>query len=62
MKTKTFKIWQLILLISAILFFNNTSGQEQKNSQILDQNISIYAENESLSDLIKKICEYLNID
>jgi hypothetical protein len=37
-------------------------AQDKKNTKILDQNISIYAENESLSSVIKKICDYLNID
>ena len=39
--------------------------QEQKNDQtpnVLGQNISIYAENESLSNVIKRICKYLNLD
>ncbi len=39
--------------------------QEQKDDQtpnILDQNISIYAENESLSNVIERICKYLNLD
>ena len=39
--------------------------QEQKDDQtpnILNQNISIYAENESLSTVIERICNYLNLD
>ena len=36
--------------------------QDQKQSQNLDQNISIFAENEPLKDIIEKICGYLNID
>ena len=39
--------------------------QEQKDDQtpnILDQNISIYADNESLSTVIERICKYLNLD
>lgn len=39
--------------------------QEQKNDQtpnILDQNISIFANNESLSNVIERICKYLNLD
>lgn len=39
--------------------------QEQEVDQtpnILDQNISIYAENESLSTVIERICKYLNLD
>ena len=31
-------------------------------SAVLDQNISIYAENESLSEVIEKICNYLHLD
>jgi hypothetical protein len=38
------------------------SAQEPRSFQGLDQNISIYAENEPLSDIIEKICNYLNID
>lgn len=41
------------------------TNQEQKDDQtpnILDQNISIYAENESLSNVIERICDYLNLD
>jgi len=39
--------------------------QENKVDQtpnILDQNISIYAENEPLSNVIERICKYLNLD
>jgi len=39
--------------------------QEQKDDQtpnVLDQNISIYSENESLSNVIERICNYLNLD
>jgi hypothetical protein len=39
--------------------------QERKNDQtpnVLDQNISIYAQNESLSNVIERICKYLNLD
>ena len=39
--------------------------QDLKNNQkasVLDQNISIYADNESLSEVIKKICNYLHLD
>lgn len=35
--------------------------QDPKND-VLDQNISIYAENESLSEVIEKICNYLHLD
>ncbi len=39
--------------------------QELKNdpkSKVLDQSISIYAENESLSNVIERICNYLHLD
>jgi hypothetical protein len=38
-------------------------AQEQKpDDNILEQNISIFAENEPLSDVIEKICGYFNLD
>lgn len=40
-------------------------AQELKKDQkadVLDQNISIYAENESLSNVIERICNYLHLD
>lgn len=39
--------------------------QEQRNDQtpnVLDQNISIYADNEPLSNVIERICKYLKLD
>ena len=42
-----------------------TKAQELKKDQkasVLDQNISIYAENESLSNVIERICSYLHLD
>ena len=36
--------------------------KDDQTSNILDQNISIYAENESLSNVIERICKYLNLD
>ena len=35
---------------------------QEKEPQVLDQNISIYAEDEPLSDVITKICKYLKLD
>ncbi len=40
-------------------------AQDLKNNpkaSVLDQNISIYADNESLSEVIEKICNYLHLD
>lgn len=42
-----------------------TTKQGTKSNQpsnLLDQNISIYAENESLSNVIERICSYLKLD
>ncbi len=42
---------------------NNKQGTKDDQTQnVLDQNISIYAENESLSNIIERICNYLNLD
>lgn len=35
---------------------------DDKTPSILDQNISIFAENESLSNIIERICNYLKLD
>jgi len=63
MKTILTKIRNV--LVPALIILTITSqinyAQEPKN-QILDQNISIYAEDEPLSDVIEKICNYLNLD
>ncbi|MBW8334840.1 MAG: aspartyl protease family protein [Prolixibacteraceae bacterium] len=67
----------LCLLISATSFSSfgqkpakkqnarQNTKQEQNDDQtpnVLDQNISIYAENEALSNVIERICNYLNLD
>lgn len=63
MKTKKIGSWQIVAIISLLVFAPLfLDAQEQKKSQVLDQNISIYAENEPLSSIIEKICNYLNID
>ena len=46
----------------AFLFVSQTSFSQEPKKQALDQNISIYAEDEPLSDIIEKICKYLNLD
>ena len=65
MKTQTIKggisVFILILLFSfgALPLF----AQEEKPADpILDQNISLYAENESLSKVIEQICDYFDLD
>lgn len=50
------------LFLAAILFVPSTLNAQENKEQVLDQNISIYAEDEPLSDVIEKICNYLNLD
>ena len=63
MKTIWNKV-KLIALVSilALLILPENSFAQDKKSQALDQNISIYAEDENLEDVIKKICNYLDLD
>jgi len=62
MKTKRTLIWQAVAVFFLLISATPNFAQEQKQSQLLDQHISIYAENEPLSNIIEKICEYLRID
>ena len=63
MKTQINKIGLfLILVLAALIMVPNNSIAQDKKTQALDQNISIYAEDEPLSDVIEKICKYLDID
>jgi predicted aspartyl protease len=41
---------------------NKQVNKIDQTENVLDQNISIYAENESLSHVIERICDYLNLD
>ncbi|WP_340111801.1 PDZ domain-containing protein [Maribellus mangrovi] len=63
MKTTWIKIKSLAWLMILVLFLipGMTRAQDEK-SQSLDQNISIYAEDEPLSSVIEKICKYLDIN
>lgn len=54
--------WMVAILLAILLSFPKTGGAQQPGKQVLDQNISIYAEDEPLSDVIEKICNYLNLD
>lgn len=49
----------MFLLLLPLLM---TAQEPKKGNTALDQNISIYAEDEPLSGVIEKICKYLNID
>lgn len=62
MKTRI-NSWMMAVLFAAAFFLIPTKqyAQDTKN-QVLDQNISIYAEDEPLSDVIEKICKYLKLD
>ena len=56
---------RILAIITLIVLFMPVAlfAQESKKGQTaLDQNISIYAENEPLSRVIEKICKYLKID
>jgi len=37
-------------------------SKDQQKQNVLDQNISIYVENESLANVIERICDYLKLD
>jgi hypothetical protein len=63
MKTLISKIpITIAFFIVALIFVPKIQFAQETKSQALDQNISIYAEDEPLSDIIEKICKYLNID
>lgn len=55
------KLTALFGIFALFIFQGHLNAQETK-SQALDQNISIYAEDEPLSDVIEKICKYLDLD
>jgi len=50
------------LCLLAFLFVPKVQFAQEKKTEALDQNISIYAEDESLESVIQKICKYLNLD
>jgi hypothetical protein len=57
------KIQVIIVLVAfAFVLVPKTNFAQDKKSQALDQNISIYAEDENLEDVIEKICKYLDLD
>ncbi len=62
---KTIKIkfkFALVLTIALLVFVPKQHVAQNNQKQVLDQNISIYAEDEELSDIIQKICNYLDLD
>ena len=52
----------IALVFTFWMLMPQTAFAQQPGDQVLDQNISIYAEDEPLSDVIEKICNYLNLD
>jgi hypothetical protein len=52
----------ITFLLSAGLLMPGILNAQESKDQVLDQNISIYAEDEPLDDVIEKICKYLNLD
>ncbi len=63
MKKNVTSFLQWIAILALVMFLPEVvSGQQPVTRPALDQNISIYAENEPLSDIIERICNYLNID
>lgn len=63
MKTTLNKLSRLFIPFTIILFaLPATVFAQDERGQALDQNISIYAEDEPLSSVIEKICDYLDID
>ena len=63
MKTTINKIWiAFVFTAVALILVPKVNFAQETKSQALDQNISIYAEDEPLSDIIEKICKYLDID
>ena len=64
MKTILNKIQIFILLagLALMLMPGQQLSAQEKKSLALDQNISIFAEEEPLADVIEKICKYLGID
>lgn len=51
-----------IIIVIILQFPNKSNAQILEEHNMLEQNISIYAEDEPLSNIIERICEYLNID
>ena len=65
MKTIKFLTKITPFIIALFLVFVSLDGNAQdqkKKNAALDQNISIFAENEPLSGVLEKICKYLKID
>lgn len=63
MKTIAYNIkTSLLVLAISLIFIPKMQYAQDTKSAILDQNISISVEDEALSNVIEKICNYLNLD
>ncbi len=64
MKTikKSITTSMLFVCFMMLAVFTLKAQTQKPTDHILDQNISIFAENEPLSDVIEKICSYFNLD
>ena len=62
MKTINYIKTSLLIVAILLVFVPKMSYAQDTKSAALDQNISISVEDESLSNVIQKICNYLNID
>ncbi len=52
----------IFLTVAMLVFLPKINFAQDTKSAALDQNISISVEDESLSEVIEKICKYLNLD
>ena len=52
----------IFLTVALLIFVPKIQFAQDTKSAALDQNISISVEDESLSNVIEKICKYLNVD
>jgi hypothetical protein len=62
MKTKVNLKSPIVIIAFLLLLMLSLGVKAQKQINVLDQNISIIAENEYLEDVIRKICDQFNLD
>ena len=62
MKTQSLSKLLLTVLIFTLFMLQNKANAQKQPQNILDQSISIFAEDEPLEDVIRKICDQFNLD
>ena len=62
MKTINYLKTSVLIAVFMLLLVPFENYAQVNSSEAMDQNISISVEDEKLSDVIKKICEYLDLD